>query len=140
VENNNGGSKLIGRRRTLQLLSVGLTATGLFGLEACGKDGGGGAAPAGEKKDPAAGGDKPAATGALDCNSTIDDTSKNLRKTLQYKKEAAVPAKKCIACAQFLAGAFGDCGGCKLFSGPVQPNGGCLSFAPKGAAEGGAPG
>jgi hypothetical protein len=131
VENNNGGSKLLGRRRTLQLLGVGLTATGLFGLEACSK--GGGAGPTADPK-PA---DEPKAA-ALDCNSTIDEASKTQRRTLQYKKEAADPAKKCINCAQFDAKKYGDCGGCKLFTGPVQPNGGCLSFAPKGAAEAGA--
>jgi hypothetical protein len=129
VENNNGGSKLLGRRRTLQLLGVGLTATGLFGLEACSKGGSGG--PTGDTKpgDPKA--------GTLDCNSTIDEASKTLRGALQYKKEAADPAKKCNACAQYDEKKYGDCGGCKLFTGPVQPNGSCLSFAAKeaGAAK-----
>jgi hypothetical protein len=137
VENNNGGSKLLGRRRTLQLLGVGLTATtGLLALAACDKKDGaaasGGAAPTGT----GTGGGSGSAT--LDCNSTIDEASKTQRRTLQYKKEAADPAKKCNACAQFTEKKYGDCGGCKLFTGPVQPNGGCLSFAPKGAAEAGA--
>jgi hypothetical protein len=74
----------------------------------------------------------------MDCNATIDDTSRAMRRTTQYKDKAVVPEKHCSACAQYIAGKYGDCGGCKLFTGPVQPNGGCLSFAPIGA-EGGAP-
>lgn len=113
-----GGSKMLGRRRTLQLLGVGsLTATGLLGLAACKKEEGG--APSG-------GG---AATGG-GCNTAPDEQSKTMRKTLQYK-DVGDAAKQCKACAQYNDKAFGDCGGCKLFTGPVKPEGSCLSFAPK---------
>lgn len=125
MENSNGGSKMLGRRRTLQLLGVGgLTATGLLGLAACDdKKGGGGAGGAGTAST--------GATGANSCNSAVDDASKTMRKTLQYADKATDAAKQCKGCAQYTAGAFGDCGGCKLFTGPVKPEGGCLSFAPK---------
>ena len=35
----------------------------------------------------------------------------------------------CANCAQYVEGQYGDCGGCNLFSGPVQPQGHCLSWA-----------
>lgn len=121
-KNGNTGAE-ISRRRSLSLLG-GAAATGVFTLVACKND-----KPTGET------GSSTTGTAPLDCNTQPDETSKNLRKTLQYKKEATDPAKHCSACAQFEAGKFGECGGCKLFTGPVRPNGGCLSFAPK---EGGA--
>ena len=74
----------------------------------------------------------------MDCKSPLDDNSKNLRRTLQYKAKADPPEKNCSSCAQFQPGQYQECGGCKLIPGPVRPEGGCLSFAPKGA-EGGAP-
>lgn len=124
-----GDSKVLGRRRTLQLLGVGgLAAGGLLGL-GCKKDEGGGGAAGG-------GSAKPASAGPS-CNSAIDDTSKNLRKALQYKDKTDTAEKACSKCLQYTVGTFGDCGGCKLFSGPVQPNGVCASFAPQ--AGGAAP-
>jgi len=125
VEHDSGESGLLGRRRTLQLFGVGLGVTGVLALEACSKSGGG------NNVTPV---DNGGGGSANDCNAAIDDASKTMRKTLQYADKAAVPEKHCSACAQFTAGAYGDCGSCKLFTGPVNPNGGCLSFAPKSAA------
>ena len=123
----NKDDKVIGRRRTLQMFGVGLgAATGFLALAAC-KD---------KPADPGAGSSGAAA--AAGCDTPPDDKSKQMRKTLQYKKEAADPNKKCQSCAQYDPGKFAECGACKLFGGPVQPNGGCLSWAPKGA-EAGAP-
>ena len=119
------GSKLIGRRRTLQLLGVGLATGGsLLAVGGCKDDSKGGGATSG--------GEAPG-TSAKDCRSSVDDASKQLRRTLQYKAEAVDAAKKCKVCVQFQKGAYGDCGGCKLFTGPVNPEGGCLSFAPIGS-------
>jgi hypothetical protein len=67
----------------------------------------------------------------MDCNSPIDATSKTTRKVMQYKNPAVSPDKKCTLCTQFQEAKYGACGGCKLFTGPVDPNGGCQSFAPK---------
>ena len=127
MENNNGESKLVGRRRTLQLLGVGLGAGGLLALSGCPKSSSSGG-----------GGGGKTSTSDQDCDSTIDETSRNLRKVLQYNDKAVDPAKHCEICAQFEAGKYGDCGACKLFTGPVNPKGGCLSFAPKGAEAGAA--
>lgn len=122
---NNDETK-VGRRRTLQLLGAGLaTAGGLFVLGACNKDQGSGGQ---------GGSTSQGSTSAGGCNTPIEEASKQLRKTLQYKEKADNPEKVCKACAQYDTGKFGDCGGCKLFQGPVKPEGGCLSFAPKSAA------
>jgi hypothetical protein len=120
---NKKDSQLLGRRRTLQLLgATGLAATGLLALGACKKDEGGAGGTGG--------------TGG-GCNTPTDETSKTMRKTLQYKDNTDNPAKRCDGCAQYTVKTFGDCGGCKLFTGPVKPEGVCLSFAP--IAPGAAP-
>jgi hypothetical protein len=67
----------------------------------------------------------------MTCDSPVDTASAQLRTSMQYKDVAAVPEKNCAACAQFLVGKYGECGGCNLFTGPVKPAGGCLAFAPK---------
>ncbi len=130
-------SKLVGRRYTLHLLGVGLAAGGF--LAACKQDkesnsGGEPTAPTPPSGQPSP---QPAAGGgsaALDCNTPVDAASKQTRLVMQYKNPAAIPEKHCSACAQYIPGKYGDCGGCKLFTGPVNPNGGCLSFAPLAGA------
>ncbi len=124
MQNDDSKGPNIGRRRTLQLLTAGLTVAGLGVMAAC-KDnpsssgGGGAAAPA---------------VNPADCNALIDDASRQLRKSLQYKTKSENPAKVCAKCAQFTPDKFAACGGgCKLITGPVKPAGGCLSFAPIGA-------
>ncbi len=128
---NNSGSKLIGRRQSLRILGMGLTAAGFLGAAAC-KQGGEPSqnnAPAPPSPAPAA-----PAEEALSCNTPIEPASAQSRKIMQYKNPAAIPEKHCSACSQFIEAKYGDCGGCKLFTGPVNPNGGCLSFAPKAGA------
>lgn len=100
----------------------GLSAVGLMSL-GCGDDKKAG----GDKK--ASGDKKAAGADAKSCDATFDAKSKQMRKTLQYKDKAGDAAKACEKCAQYEKGKFGDCGGCKLFAGPVQPAGTCLSFA-----------
>ncbi len=119
---DNNKSKMLGRRRTLQLLGVGgLAATTGLLAAACKKDEG------------AAGTGGSAATGG-GCATPLEEQSKTMRKTLQYKDQTDNPAKRCDNCAQYNAKAFGDCGGCKLFQGPVKPEGVCLSWAPAAGA------
>jgi hypothetical protein len=129
LENNSDKSNVMGRRRALQMLGVGLTtASGLVVLGACNKGGGtGGAAGSAPAK-------------GLSCadKGEIDEAAANLRKVLQYKEKSDNAEKKCSLCAQYEAAKYGDCGGCKLFGGGVHPDGACLSFAPK-AAPGAAP-
>jgi hypothetical protein len=130
VDNKNDSSRFLGRRRTLQLLTAGLAVGGLVVIEAC-KDnaptaGGGGNAPSGAGNTPD------------DCSKDIDEASTTLRRTLQYKAKSDTPDKKCSTCAQFTPEKYGACGGgCKLITGPVKPNGVCLSYAP--IAAGAAP-
>jgi len=105
-----------------------LGAGSLLGLEGC-KDK---AAPDGASS---GGG---AAAAPKDCRTPLDDASKQIRRTLQYKAKADDPAKQCKACAQFQPAAYEECGGCKLITGPVRAEGGCLSFAPIGSEAGAA--
>ena len=126
MEKNDAESKMIGRRRTLQIFGIGLAAGSALVIAACKKD---------EPADPNAGaGGNTANNGAADCTQDIDDGSKTMRRNLQYKSKAAIPEKHCSACAQFIPNKYAACGGgCKLIAGPVKPEGGCLSFAPIGA-------
>ena len=124
MKKNDDDSKLVGRRGTLQLFGLGLSAGGFLLLDGCGSKGSGSGAD----------GTATAAAGE-GCNTPIDEASKTKRRTLQYLDKAAVPEKNCAACAQFEEGKFGDCGGCKVIPGPVNPKGGCLSFAPKSASS-----
>ncbi len=132
---NNSGSKLIGRRQTFHLLGVGLTAAGVLASVAC-KQGSDSSSQSGASTPPSPASPPPAppAEEALSCNSPIEPASAQSRKIMQYKNPAAIPEKHCSACSQFIEAKYGDCGGCKLFTGPVNPNGGCLSFAPKAGA------
>lgn len=121
------------RRRSLQVFGATLAAGGLY-LLGCNKDNGGsGGAGGGGTASNGGGG------GAADCKSQIDEASKNTRRTLQYNDKATDSTKMCKNCAQFEAGKYKECGGgCKVITGPVKPEGGCLAFAPK-AADGGPP-
>lgn len=133
MERNKDKANSIGRRRALQVIGVGLGAAGGLFVAGCNKSdsgttsgGTGGSAPA------------PAAGGSCQDKIQVDDAAATLRKTLQYKEKTDNPEKKCSICAQFEAGKYGNCGGCKLFAGAVNPEGACLSFAPK-VAPGAAP-
>ena len=127
-------SHLLGRRQTFHLIGVGLAAGGLFGLAACSKEkeappsgsSGGGSTPS---PTPTTAPAETAAAGGT-CDTPIDAASKQTRMLVQYKNPAAVAEKHCSVCSQYITAKFGSCGGCKLFAGPVQPNGGCASFAP----------
>lgn len=111
---DNKNPKMLGRRRTLQLLGVGVAAATGLALVGC------------DKKESSS---SSSSGGGGACTGEIDETSKGLRKALQYKEAAADPAKQCKDCLQYDKGKFGECGGCKLFTGPVKPGGSCMSFA-----------
>lgn len=129
MEKNNDGSMLMQRRRALQVIGASLGAAGgLVVLGGCNKSGGESGGTSGGTAAPA-----PAAAATCQDKVPVDDAAKTLRKTLQYKEKSEFADKNCSLCAQFEAGKYGDCGGCKLFAGGVNPQGHCLSFAPKGA-------
>lgn len=68
---------------------------------------------------------------AVKCDAEIDGKSKKMRKALQYVEKSKQKGKNCANCMQWIKPAEGEkCGGCKLFSGPVDPEGYCLSYAP----------
>ena len=132
----------IGRRHSLKVVGFGvLGAAGLVNLAACSKDEGAKQAPAkpappaqpaAEPKEAPA--EQAAAAGGEGCDATFDAASAQMRTALQYKEASDQEGKNCANCAQFKPGAYGDCGGCILFTGPVQNNGYCLSWAAKAEA------
>lgn len=68
---------------------------------------------------------------AVKCDAEIDGKSKKMRKALQYVEKSKQKGKNCANCLQYIEPKKGEkCGGCKLFSGPVEPEGYCLSYAP----------
>ena len=126
----------IGRRHSLKVVGFGfLGAAGLVNLAACSKEEAkkpaspAPAAPAPAAKEAPA--EPAAAAGGEGCDATIDAQSAQMRTALQYKEASDQEGKNCANCAQFKPGAHGDCGGCNLFTGPVQNNGYCLSWAAK---------
>lgn len=153
MNDHNSITPIISRRQTLQILGAGLVAAP--SLLACTEGGGGGPAAKKEATEKAEAkskekmpekkpGSQPAETAAADtekkdsksgeiaCDqSKVDDQSKSMRKTLQYVAKSPNEGKYCKNCAQYIKPKGGSaCGGCKLFSGPVNPNGYCLSYAP----------
>jgi hypothetical protein len=119
------------RRRALQVIGTSFTAAGgLLVLSGCNKSGSQGASSGASSGAAAAG-----AGGSCQDKIEVDETAANLRRTLQYKEKSDTPEKKCSSCAQFEPERYAGtgCGGCKLFAGAVNPEGICLSFAPKGA-------
>lgn len=146
-------NELFNRRKTIQVL--GLTAGSLLVFQGCKEEPKPPAPapapppapvaakppePAAKPAEPAAPADPAApaqptaaANGDLNCKEAapIDEASKGLRRALQYKEKSAEAGKNCAGCAQFEAAKFGACGGCKLFTGAVNPGGHCLSYAPK---------
>ncbi len=122
-------NKNVTRRRALHV--IGMTAGGLV-MAACAKEGAQSEAP------PEAAGSKPSeepakvaeAPAADDCAAEIEPQSQQLRTTLGYVAQSPNAEQLCSNCAQYVAPAEGkNCGGCKLFSGPVQPKGYCRSWA-----------
>ena len=128
-------NKLVSRRRALHV--IGMTTGGMV-MVACSQEKKGvpakKAMPAKKeapKSMPAA---AAAPAGGDGCSDAVDDTSKKLRATLQYVEKSAAEGKMCSNCLQYNEPAGGKkCGGCKLFTGPVQPGGYCLSWAAKQA-------
>src|SRR5262249_51106206 len=115
LENQNRGSKLIGRRHALQVIGIG--AAGL--MAACS-----------DWKRKSDEGSQQQAGGGGTCmeKDPGDDAAQQLRKNLQYKEKTDNPVKRCNLCVQFEPNKYGECGACKLFKGAVNPVGVCLSF------------
>ena len=100
------------RRRALQILGAGLgAASGVLALT----------------------GSEARAQATVNCNKKVpmDPAAVQMRRNLQYTEKSITPGKKCSNCAQYEAGKYKECGGCKLFAGGVNPEGNCLSWAAK---------
>ena len=54
------------------------------------------------------------------------------RDDVGYVDRAPDPERTCDRCNQWAAPAGEGCGGCRLFQGPVHPNGYCRVFARRG--------
>lgn len=78
---------------------------------------------------------KVGASGYLDCaeGAQIDEVSRETRKALNYIARSGDGNERCYYCAMWQPPAEEQslCGGCKLFSGPVNANGWCSGFAPR---------
>jgi hypothetical protein len=112
MKNSDQGSKQVGRREALQLFGVGITAAG--GMLVLGAS-------------PAFAGEGPNCKAQIE----VDEAGTALRRSNQYKEKAPNKDKVCTLCSQYEAGTYGQCGGCKVLPGAVNPEGSCLSFAPK---------
>jgi len=146
----------VSRRKALQVLGVGVVVPSV--LAACQEQSEAPMAKKEEKKgastakadkeadmkakEPtaAADTDEAAGGGELNCNdpADYDAQSAQMRKTLQYVEKTEKEGKYCSNCMQYLEKSSNGkgpsgCGGCKLFAGPVNPKGYCLSYAPKQA-------
>jgi hypothetical protein len=99
-----------------ELLRLGAAAVGagvaLAGSEGCGKE-----------------------TKALSCNDTtsLSASDAQVRMSLAYVDHSVEAGKSCTKCQQFIPGAPGVCGTCKVVKGPINPEGYCKSFVAKPA-------
>lgn len=153
MNNETHENNLLTRRSALRVIGVGVVTSSTALVAACSKGGdkpapakagsGSGhakkAAPAKAAEAKPAAASKPAAAaepakagGACADPAKLDQQSKTMRSTLQYVEKSVKEGQNCSGCLQWIPGAKADaCGGCKLFSGGVNPKGYCLSWAKK---------
>jgi hypothetical protein len=123
--------KNVSRRALLNIVGQGVLAGGALAVLGCSGDSKP-KTPAPEAPAPAAPAKSAAAKADDGCSAELDAQSKQMRQTLQYVDKTPKEGQVCSDCAQWNDAAEGKvCGGCKLFTGPVHPDGYCLSYAPK---------
>jgi hypothetical protein len=69
-----------------------------------------------------------------DCNDVSALSPEELHtrnEVAKYVDQTLEAAKRCSGCAQYVAAAPNQCGGCKIVKGPINPDGACLLFAQK---------
>jgi hypothetical protein len=69
-----------------------------------------------------------------DCTNVSDLSADDLRirnEVAKYVDQTTEAAKRCSSCAQFVAAAPQQCGGCKIVKGPINPDGNCTLFVLK---------
>jgi hypothetical protein len=73
--------------------------------------------------------------GGLDCSNPpgLTQEQRDLRRSLAYVERAPNASQRCEVCRFYTAPEQPNrCGGCTLNLGPVNPQGYCSSFAPRG--------
>lgn len=104
-------------RQCIALCTAGTTA----GILAC----------AGSKKPPVAKAATPATDPCSDLTG-VDATDVQKRKSLGYTDKSPLPDSQCDNCKLWVPAREGkECGGCLLFTGPVNPAGHCTYWAPQ---------
>jgi len=71
---------------------------------------------------------------ALACTDTagLADSDVQMRTTLGYVDATTQPGKECVGCQLYKAApAEGQCGGCNVLKGPINPKGYCNSWTAK---------
>lgn len=86
---------------------------------------------AGAKKVPVAKAETPVADPCSDLTG-VDPTDVQKRKSLGYASKSPLPDSQCDNCKLWVPAQEGkECGGCLLFTGPVNPEGHCTYWAPQ---------
>lgn len=86
---------------------------------------------AGSKKQPVAQTATPATDPCSDL-AGVDPTDVQKRKSLGYTNKSPLPDGQCDNCKLWVPAKEGkECGGCLLFTGPVNPEGHCTYWAPQ---------
>lgn len=70
---------------------------------------------------------------ALVCTDTagLSADESTARTTLGYVDQSTDPAKPCSGCQLYKAAGEGQCGGCGILKGPINPAGTCKSWVKK---------
>lgn len=62
----------------------------------------------------------------------LSPDEKRLRnETAKYVDQTMEANKRCSGCLQFIAAEPGQCGGCKVVKGPINPDGYCILYVAK---------
>src|SRR5690606_40511848 len=70
------------------------------------------------------------------CSSDLTDADFEMRKNLGYQKESPTEDTQCQHCNLWLPPRPNEsCGGCTLFTGPIEPTGTCTYWAQIGRAS-----
>jgi len=124
-------SNLSRRDFLLRIGAAGALGTGAVTLlSACG-GGESGTTPAPPPEPEAAA----AGAGCTDLSGLTEQEVTMRTTTYKYVDQTPDPEKACHLCALFVPAAEGAaCASCNLVKGPIDPNGTCISFAPKQTA------
>lgn len=122
------------RRRFIgHAVSLALSLVGGATLIGCGGNGGG--SKTGTLADSTANPDKDALArfgGNCDDFSKLKEKDYEVRKNLGYQKSSPTEETQCQHCNLWLPPRENEsCGGCTLFTGPIEPQGTCTYWAPR---------